>query len=72
MSGDGRAGWTQLLSHVGVLLSHVGLLTTKTGIAPKELFLNRSTSPFALLTFLSHYFWRVLARREVEAFKNPY
>jgi hypothetical protein len=30
-----------------------GILTTKIGIASKELFLNRSTSSFAPLTFFS-------------------
>ena len=42
-------------------------------IHPKELFLNRSTSSFALLTFPFHsLWWEWWTRREVEAFKNFY
>ena len=43
--------WTELLI----------ILTMKTGITPTALFLIRSTSSFALLTFPFHYLWWVVA-----------
>ena len=54
-----RLSWIELL-----ILTHVswaaGILTTETGFAPKELFLNSSTSSFALITFPFYYIWWVV------------
>ena len=67
------AEWTglQLLIHVGGLLED-WTADSKDQNHPRELFLTRSTSPFALLTLLLHYLWWVEGKKGGLAFKNSY